>query len=108
MSFDRMPQRLFCQNAVPVAATYTFTLDKSFVIKFLNDPLDGPLCDPNPRRNFPQHQIRFPGQQNQDVGMIRQKRPSSTTGDRLCFTIRLFPGSLSRHFSFLSHGTHRD
>ena len=80
MSFNRMTERQASINLVTVLASDLLTLDDPRGFEINDDSLHGPLRDPNFAGQLAEEELRVAGQQDQDVCMIRQKRPFGAVG----------------------------
>ena len=75
MRFERMSEPLIGSDSVPVLAADPFALDDSTGLKIGDDPLHSPLSDADLRRHLSERERRASREEQQDVRMIRQKRP---------------------------------
>jgi hypothetical protein len=76
MGFDRMTERLIRKDTIVVLPADALVLDKAPVLEVHDDTLNGPFGDPDARGNFPQDERWILRQQDEDVRMIRKKRPA--------------------------------
>jgi hypothetical protein len=58
-----------------IAATLALARQVACLFEIGDDALHGPLCDPNPDCDITQSNPGLPGDANQNVGVIAQKRP---------------------------------
>ena len=78
VGFIPMPERLIKSDAVAVLAADLFAFDDSARFKIGDDPLHGPLGDPDVQCHLAKHERWISRQQHQHVRVVRQVRPLDT------------------------------
>jgi dihydroxy-acid dehydratase len=75
-----VPQRQIDPHFVPVATTLTHSAQVGVLFQFGDNPLDSPLRDADVARHVPNPRLGVPDQADQDVRVIREKRPRGGRG----------------------------
>lgn len=75
MSLDAVAEGPIGEDPVVVLATDLFPLNEAAGFQLSDDALHGTFGDPDLQCDFPEHDGRSPGEQNQDVAVVCQKRP---------------------------------
>jgi hypothetical protein len=82
ITFERMPQRAIGVDVIPISPTDTLANQIAGLLEFLQDPLHGTLRDPDQLADVTLAQLRIPTDGDQDVGVVREKRPPRTRRTR--------------------------
>lgn len=76
MGFDGVTKCLVRPDKVVILPAHPLPLNEVSRFEVGDDPLNSPFSDSNPPRHLPQHDRRMLRQQDQDMGMVGQKRPT--------------------------------
>lgn len=82
MGFDGVSESLSGADAIAILPPDFFSLKKAFRFQISDDALHGPFSNANLGRDFSQDQGRVTREQDQDVGIVGEERP--TVGRLAC------------------------